>query len=110
MLGCQDKSPNPAAEAETVDLPRVQGGARRLLKTGEYDLNDDPGSTTGLGEHRLGAGQKLDYKGRVFQPSGNANRWTWSLEFYGLPSEEHPYYVGPDYTMLGLESGDVWTH
>jgi len=29
------------------------------------------------------------------------------LEYTGLP-EGHDYYFGPDYTLLGLESGDVW--
>jgi hypothetical protein len=108
VLGCEQTT-EPVTQAETVDLPSFKAEHVDFLKTGEWnDLMIYPCLNDGQGELVWERGMRLDYKGRVYAPSGNANRWTWSLEFTGLP-EEHPYYFGPDYTMLGLESGDVWT-
>jgi hypothetical protein len=61
-----------------------------------------------LGENAWERGRIRMHKGRVYQPSGNANRWTWDLEFYGLPLDD-PDYVSDEFTLLGLTSGDLWT-
>jgi hypothetical protein len=104
-LGCQDQVTEPAAEAETVDLPAFK--AEHVDYEQEYYYNEIFYYSC-LGENVWERGRMLAYKGRVFQPSGNANRWTWWFDFYGLPSDD-PYYAGEAYTLLGLTSGDLWT-
>lgn len=108
VLGCE-QSTEPAAEADVVDLPTFKAEHVDFIKSGEWnDLIYYPCLNDGQGETVWERGVRTDYKGRVYAPSGNANRWTWPLEYVGLPLD-HPYYFGPNYTLLGLESGDVWT-
>lgn len=107
VLGCEQAT-EPAAEADAVDLPAFKAEHVDFLRTGEWnDLIYYPCLNDGEGELVWERGLRTDYKGRVYASSGNANRWTWPLEYTGLPQDD-PYYFGPDYTMLGLESGDVW--
>ena len=104
VLGCEQTT-EPTEQAETVDLPAFK--AEHVNYEQEY-YNNDIWYYSCLDENVWERGRILSYKGRVFQPSGNANRWTWNLEYYGLLPED-PDYVGDDYTLLGLTSGDLWT-
>ena len=108
VLGCEQTT-EPASEAD--ELTEATFKAEHVDYIQEYTYNDIlvyPCLNDGEGEAVWERGRMVAYKGRVYQPSGNANKWTWSMEFLGLPSA-HPYYNGPDYTLLGLESGDLWT-
>ncbi len=108
VLGC-DQTTEPAADAEAVDLPTFKAEHVDFIREHYYnDILVYPCLNDGQGEAVWERGRIVAYKGRVYQPSGNANRWTWSLEFIGLPPDD-PHYNGPDYTLLGLESGDMWT-
>jgi hypothetical protein len=104
VLGCE-RTTEPVAEGEAVDVPAFK--AEHVNYMQEYYWNDIMHYSC-LGEDVWERGRILAYKGRVFQPNGNANRWTWDLEFYGLLPED-PDYAGDEYTLLGLTSGDLWT-
>ena len=109
VVGCQDNPTDPAVQADEVTTPAFKAEHVDFIQ--EYPVNDImlyPCLNDGKGEAVWERGWKVDYKGRVYASSENANRWTETLEFKGLP-EDHPYYFGPGYTLLGLETGDVWT-
>ncbi|MCL7958345.1 MAG: hypothetical protein M8860_01750 [marine benthic group bacterium] len=108
VVGCQDTPTDPAAQADEVTTPTFKAEHVNFIREGTWnDLMFYPCLNDGLGEEVWERGVRVDYKGRVYASSGNANKWTWPLEFTGLP-EDHDYYFGPDYTLLGLDSGDVW--
>jgi hypothetical protein len=108
VLGCEQTT-EPATQADAIDQPAFGAEHVDFLQSSEWnDLMYYPCLNDGKGETVWERGIRTSYKGRVYAPSGNANRWTWPLERTGLATG-HPYYFGPDYTLLGLESGDVWT-
>ena len=107
VLGCEQTT-EPTAQANAIDQPAFGAEHVDFLREGTWnDLIYYPCLNDGEGEMVWERGVRVDFKGRVYAPSGNANRWTWPLEVKGLPPGD-PYYFGPDYTILGLESGDVW--
>ena len=108
VVGCQDNPIDPTAQADEVTAPAFQAEHEGFERVGYFNyvmfypcLND------GEGEVVWERGQRPSWSRRVYQPSGNQNRSTTSLDWIGLP-EDDPYYDGPYYTLLGLESGDLW--
>jgi len=104
VLGCEQTT-EPPAQADELAAPSAK--ADHVNYEQEYYVNE-VWYYSCLDENVWERGRKKAYKGRVFQPSGNANRWTWWLDWYGLPPED-PDYVGDEYTLLGLSSGDLYT-
>jgi hypothetical protein len=105
VVGCQDNPIDPTAQADEVTVPAFKAEHVDFLR--EYYYNDILFYTC-LEENMWERGRVIAYKGRVYQPSGNANKWTWHLEFMGLP-EDDPDYISDEYTLLGLTSGDLYT-
>jgi len=109
VLACQDQVTEPATHTDAVD--QLAFGAEHVGGEGSGYFNNIafyPCLNDGQGEVVWERGQRLDFRRRVYQPSGNQNRSTKSLDWIGLP-EDDPHYNGPDFTLLGLETGDLWT-
>jgi hypothetical protein len=107
VLGC-DQATEPTEQVDEITAPTFKAEHVDFIRESTWnDLIHYPCLNDGLGEVAWVRGLVTSYKGRVYSSSNNANRWTWSLEHSGLP-EDHPYYFGPHFTLLGLESGDVW--
>jgi hypothetical protein len=104
VLGCEQTT-EPADPVGEVDLPAFQAEHVNYEQENYYN---DVWYYSCLGENAWERGRIKMYKGRVYQPSGNANRWTWDLDFYGLPPDD-PDYIGDEFTILGLTSGNLWT-
>ena len=108
VLGCHDQVTEPAAQADAIDQPAFGAEHEGVESVGYFnDVMFYPCLNDGEGEVVWERGQRPNWSRRVYQPSGNQNRSTTSLDWIGLP-EDDPYYNGPDYTILGLESGDLW--
>lgn len=108
VVGCQDTPTDPATQAEEVTAPAFQAEHEGFERTNYFnDIMFYPCLNDGQGEVVWERGQRPSWSRRVYQPSGNQNRSTTSLDWIGLP-EDDPHYFGPYYTLLGLESGDLW--
>ena len=109
VVGCQDTPTDPAAQADEVTAPAFQAEHEGYPSESYFnEILFYPCLNDGDGEEVWERGLRTDYRRRVYQPSGNQNRSTTSVDWTGLPADD-PDYNGPNYTLLGLESGDLWT-
>ena len=104
VLGC-DQATEPGNSTDTVEPAALKAEHVGFIK--ESYING-PWYYSCLGETMWERGRIIAYKGRVYSPSGNANRWTWDIEHIGLPPDD-PDYFGDEFTLTGLTSGDVYT-
>lgn len=109
VVGCQDNPIDPTAQADEVTAPTFQALHESYPSEGYWNnIAFYPCLNDGEGEVVWERGQSVSEKRRVYQPSGNQNRSTKTSEWLGYP-EDDPYYNGPNFTLTGLESGDIWT-
>ena len=104
IVGCNDSVTDPNPEADTTF---------KVDRTEEVTSFEDIGFVAYIPCANDGDGELMEYRGVLSwpvaimeTPSGIQQR-TNDWEMTGL-SAEHPLYMGPDYVLIGLTSGDVW--
>ena len=105
VAGCTDQVTEPVEQEVQITEPSA-----KAVHIGfeQEQYRNDVWFYTCLDENVWERGRVKVYKGRVFSSSGNANRWTMGVDYYGLPEDDLDYF-GEEFTLLGLSSGDVWT-
>ena len=104
IVGCNDSLTDPNPESDTTF---------KVDRRVEVTTFEDIGYVAFIPCGNEGAGELMEYRGVMTfnrtimdTPSGIQQR-TNDWELNGLPAE-HPLYMGPDYVLIGLTSGDVW--
>lgn len=105
LVACDDATTDPKASDTETNF--------KVDRYDEVTSFEDIGYVGYIPCANDGDGELMEYRGTVTfnrtimdTPSAiqqRTNRWS----FTGLPSE-HSLYMGPDYVLIGLSSGDVW--
>jgi hypothetical protein len=101
VLGCEQTTGPDQADRATPNL-KVEHEEYQV----QYELNY-VGEFGCLDELMHVKGLVTVDKYRLWNPVQNPNRKGTSVEYEGLDSD-HPDYAGPDFSMEGLVSGDIW--
>jgi hypothetical protein len=105
LVACNDAATGPKPADANVDF--------KVDRSSEVITIEDIGYVGFIECANDGQGELMEYRGMwtwnrtiLDTPSGNQQR-TNDFGFSGLP-EGHDLYMGPDYVLIGLTSGDVW--